>query len=103
MAPIMLNRSPTLFQMLKRKSPKANAPTMVMITFFRFPAVLVMMGSFTRVQTKVEWLTVKPSIQLSPMDTCIMCFMGPQTCMYWILHCMHAGVVLAWRHGRKDA
>lgn len=54
MAPTMLMASPTLFQMLKRKSPNANAPIIVMITFFRFPAVLVMMGSFTRVHTKVE-------------------------------------------------
>lgn len=54
MAPTMLMASPTLFQTLKRKSPNANAPIIVMITFFRFPAVLVMMGSFTRVQTKVE-------------------------------------------------
>ena len=70
-APSMLSTSPTLFQMLKRKSPKANAPIIVMITFFRFPAVLVMMGSFTRVHTKVEWLTVNPSMQLSAIDTCI--------------------------------
>lgn len=54
MAPTMLMTSPTLFQTLKRKSPNANAPIIVMITFFRFPAVLVMMGSFTLVHTKVE-------------------------------------------------
>ena len=69
-APIMLRPNPTLFHTPKRKSPKANAPTMVMITFFRLPAVLVMMGSFTLVHTKVEWLTVSPNMQLRPMDTC---------------------------------
>lgn len=69
-APTMLMPSPTLFQTLKRKSPNATAPIMVMITFFRLPAVLVIMGSFTRVHTKVEWLTVRPRIQLSVIDTC---------------------------------
>ena len=70
-APTMLMASPMLFQTLKRKSPNATAPIMVMITFFRFPAVLVIMGSLTRVQTKVEWLTVRPRIQLSVIETCI--------------------------------
>ncbi len=70
MAPTMLIPKPTLFHTLKRKSPKANAPTIVMITFFRLPAVLVMMGSFILVHTKVEWLTVSPRMQLRTMDTC---------------------------------
>ncbi len=70
MAPTMLIPRPTLFHTLKWKSPKANAPTIVMITFFRLPAVLVMMGSFILVHTKVEWLTVSPKMQLRTMDTC---------------------------------
>ena len=82
MAPTILSPSPTLFHTLKRKSPNANAPTRVMMIFFKFPAVLVMIGSLTRVHTNVEWLTVSPSMQLSAMETCSIAQLCP-------IHCYH--------------
>jgi hypothetical protein len=69
-APVIDKHSPAALAGSKIKSEKAKAPTTVMTAFFKLPATDVIKGSLIRVQTKVEWLILRPNALARNKTSC---------------------------------